>query len=334
MTSVPLIHTSWLQPFAEFFARRGGSLGRYLEGAKIELSQVTDGESWITKRQLYRFLNAAAVGEKMPELGFLVGETITPDSLGGISVAMADATTLGEAIRTFCLLINRSSEENRSWLEERGDGEVWLFNQTTNPFPADRRISDHAGLMSMVNLVRLAGGADWYPSHAALQTRSTSAFRKAQGLRACVFEFDHHATGFPFPAAWLLSPVSLHAPSPTRSVSADLLEGDEELADKLKRLLGATLGVGGISPTINLMAELCGTSTRTLHRRLGEEGASYRRILDEVRVDRAKRELRGSQISIKQLAFELGYSGSNNFIRAFRRMTGQTPTQYRQAKGG
>ena len=106
------------------------------------------------------------------------------------------------------------------------------------------------------------------------------------------------------------------------------------MADKLKRLLGATLGVGGISPTINLMAELCGTSTRTLHRRLGEGGASYRRILDGVRVDRAKRELRGSQISIKQLAFELGYSGSNNFIRAFRRMTGQTPTQYRQAKGG
>jgi AraC-like DNA-binding protein len=36
------------------------------------------------------------------------------------------------------------------------------------------------------------------------------------------------------------------------------------------------------------------------------------------------------QLSVKEIAHELGYSGTNNFVRGFRRMTGMSPGEYRR----
>jgi AraC-like DNA-binding protein len=330
MKVLPLIHTSWLKPFADFFASRRISLLPYFETASIEVEMATSGEGWVTKLQLYTFLNSLAEGEKMPEVGFLVGETITPDKLGSMSQAMAKAETLAGVIQAFCLLINRHVEENRCWLEEGDEGEVWFYNGKSPTFTADRAIADHAGLMSMVNLARLVGGKGWYPKRMALQTSPTTAHRKIPGLKDIEIRFDQPAAGFTFPVEWLLRSIQLQdLPSPINTSSAGLLNSDESIVEKLKLLLREIVGVGGFSPKLKLMAELCGTSPRTLHRRLREAGVSYQELIDEVRFERACAELRSSQVSVKELAFELGYSGANNFIRAFKRVAGTTPAEFR-----
>ena len=331
MNSVPLIHTSWLKPFADYFADRRVSLRPYFEAASLEAEQITSGESWITKHQLYRFLNSLAEGEKMPDVGFVVGETITPDVLGSMSETMAQATTLGEVIRTFCRLINRHVEENRCWLEEGTEGDVWLFNAKTPTFPADRSIADHAGLMSMVNLARLVGGRDWYPRKLKFQSKPTSAYRKVPGLRNVEIEFDQPASGFAFPANWVLHKVQISSPpASTITEGSGLLTEDESPEERLTRLMHSILGVGGIAPTFNLIAELCHTSPRTLHRELRESGVTYQQLLDEIRLELALTLLADPESTIKEIAFELGYSGANNFIRFFQRMKGVTPAEFRR----
>jgi len=331
LKALPLIHTSWLKPFADYFAKRKVSLRPYYEAAQIEAKLVTSGEGWITKLQLYRFLNKLAKGEKMPEVGFLVGETITPDKLGLLGQEMAQAETLAGVIQAFCRLINRHVEENRCWLEEGDGGEVWFSNQKSPTFIADRAIADHAGLMSMVNLVRLVGGTSWYPERITFQTSPTTAYRKIPGLKNVELQFEQPASGFSFPANWLLRPIRFgDLPTSIETSSAGLLDTDESIVEKLNRLLREIVGVGGMAPTIRLMAELCATSPRTLHRRLEESGNSYRDLLDEVRLDQAKLLLQDSGLSVKEVAFEMGYSGSNNFIRAFRRQTNLSPTAYRR----
>lgn len=330
MKPVPLIHTSWLKPFADYFATRRIELRPYYEAARIEAKQVTSGEGWITKHQLYLFLNGLAEGEKMPEVGFLVGETITPDKLGSIGEAMAQAETLGGVMRTFCQLINRHVEENRCWLEEGADGEVWLFDEKLSSFEAERSIADHAGLMSMINLARLVGGPDWYPQQVKFQTGPTTAYRKVPGMKSLMIEFDQPAAGFSFPASWLLQRVhvvSTRRPSPGNQ--SGLLEEGKPIVEKIRLLLEAILGVGGIAPTVNLMAELCNTSPRSLHRQLKESGTSYRQLMDDLRLNRAKALLAKGDLAIKEIAHDLGYSGTNNFTRAFHRLAGVSPGAYR-----
>jgi AraC-like DNA-binding protein len=331
MQSVPLIHTSWLKPFADYFAKRRVNLRPYFELAQIEAKLVTSGEGWITKVQLYTFLNSLAEGERMPEVGFVVGETITPDKLGSMSQQMAQAEKLAEVIQAFCLLINRHVEENRCWLEEGDGGEVWFYNRKTPTFAADRAIADHTGLMSMVNLARLVGGRNWYPKRMSLQTSATNAHRKIPGLKHVEVLFDQPAAGFTFPASWLLRSIRIRKRPPSSGTSSKgLLDSEGNIVEKLRILLREIVGVGGISPRVELMAELCGTSSRTLLRRLRDAGVSYQKLIDEVRLERATVKLEGTDISVKELAFELGYSGANNFIRAFKRMTGTTPKAYRE----
>ncbi|MEP4076289.1 AraC family transcriptional regulator ligand-binding domain-containing protein [Haloferula sp.] len=334
MKEITLINTCWLKPFADYFGERGISLSPYCDSAQIELSQVNSGEGWITKHQLYLFLDSLAKGENMPEVGFVVGEIITPDCLGDLGKAMAQAETLGGVIRTFCELINRHVEGNECRLEEGDDGEIWFFNTKSQSPDPGRLIADHAGLMSMINLARLIGGREWYPSKACLQTPATSVYRKVEGLRTCELKFDQEAAGFSFPAQWLLRSTKTSMPQSVSAHRSDgLLQEGEPVAAKLELLLKEIIGVGGICPTIKLMSELCDTSARTLHRQLKSSGSSYQEILDRVRYQQACDELTGSEISIKELAYKLGYSGSNNFVRAFKRLSGTTPAHYRDQKG-
>jgi AraC-like DNA-binding protein len=330
LKELPLIHTSWLKPFADYFATRRIDLTSYYELAQIEAKQVTTGDGWVTKHQLYLFLNSLAQGEKMPEVGFVVGETITPDCLGELGEAMAAQETLGGVVRSFCELINRHVEGNRCWLEEGLDGEVWLLNAKTDLLEVDRAIADHAGLMSMVNLARLVGGKFWYPKKAHLQTKATDVFRKIPALRDCQFEFGQPAAGFAFPSNWLLHPTK-EAPISSRALpqSLGLLQEEVPLTDKIKLLLREILGVGGICPTIKLMSDLCDTSPRTLHRQLKSAEITYQGLLDEVRYERACEQLSQTEISIKELALNLGYSGTNNFSRAFHRIAGVAPSAFR-----
>jgi AraC-like DNA-binding protein len=74
-------------------------------------------------------------------------------------------------------------------------------------------------------------------------------------------------------------------------------------------------------------------SVRSLHRFLQREGTSFRDISKDVIAIRAKHLLRQADISISQIAQELGYTDAANFTRAFRHHTGVTPSEYRKNPG-
>ena len=53
-----------------------------------------------------------------------------------------------------------------------------------------------------------------------------------------------------------------------------------------------------------------------------------------LRVERSKELLRATELSIKDIAAEVGYYEASSFIRRFKQMTGNTPLQYRRRKEG
>jgi AraC-like DNA-binding protein len=219
--------------------------------------------------------------------------------------------------------------------DEADPAQVWLLNQTSNPFQANRDIADHAGAMTLINIVRLVAGRDWYPRRLRLQTNPTSTYRKIPGLLDCEVLFASPATGVAFPADWLLNRIDAPPqPSPSDAMESGLLNPNEPLEEKLRRMLKSLYGIRCMVPTLHMMAEFCDTSPRTLQRRIQESRTSYKELLREVRTEGAKTLLRESDLSVHEIAFEFGYSGSNNFIRAFKKNTGVTPTVYRRQAAG
>jgi AraC-like DNA-binding protein len=72
-----------------------------------------------------------------------------------------------------------------------------------------------------------------------------------------------------------------------------------------------------------------GMSQRTLARRLAAEGLTFAGILDELKLELAKRYLQDEDLRISQIAWLLGYRESSAFTHAFHRWFGKTPRQMR-----
>jgi AraC-like DNA-binding protein len=71
-------------------------------------------------------------------------------------------------------------------------------------------------------------------------------------------------------------------------------------------------------------------SPRTLHRRLEEEGASFRGIKEALRRDMALARLTKTRQPISRVAADLGYADTSAFYRAFTGWTGMSPERYRK----
>lgn len=77
------------------------------------------------------------------------------------------------------------------------------------------------------------------------------------------------------------------------------------------------------------MARELRLSTRTLQRRLFDEGATYHDVLEEARREMAHHYLRQPSLELKETAYLLGYEDPNSFIRAFHRWEGTPPGEWR-----
>jgi AraC-like DNA-binding protein len=99
------------------------------------------------------------------------------------------------------------------------------------------------------------------------------------------------------------------------------------LSARVRRMLVEDLGQTTL--TADSVARALAMSRRTLTRRLGEEGTTFRAILDDVRAELSRALLQDRSLSIADVAFFLQYSEPAAFHRSFRRWTGQTPQNYR-----
>lgn len=97
----------------------------------------------------------------------------------------------------------------------------------------------------------------------------------------------------------------------------------EQVKIVLKRLLA------GQRPGIALVARDLRMSTRTLQRRLTEEGVTFQQLLQDARRELAHHYLLHSTLELNETAYLLGYEDANSFFRAFQSWEGTTPGQWR-----
>jgi len=107
-----------------------------------------------------------------------------------------------------------------------------------------------------------------------------------------------------------------------------LLDSDTDLTSLVKQSIQKQL-VDGVTRQ-DMIAEDLGMTSRTLQRKLGQEGVSYQKLLDEVRQQMAEDYLRNTDMSIPDIAFRLGYSETTSFHRKFKAGKGQTPGEFRK----
>jgi AraC-like DNA-binding protein len=96
-----------------------------------------------------------------------------------------------------------------------------------------------------------------------------------------------------------------------------------DIRDVLKELLpSGDISVGKISQQLAM-------SSRSLQRKLLEQGLNYRQVLDDYRRELAIVYIRQPGLSQGEISYKLGFSAPSNFSRAFKNWTGISAGEYR-----
>lgn len=104
------------------------------------------------------------------------------------------------------------------------------------------------------------------------------------------------------------------------------LQRRQPLGDHLRRELR-------LAPMTSLahMSGQLGMSIRKIQRQLASEGSTYQALQSAALTDLARQHLRNPSLDMESIAIKLGFSDRHSFTRAFRRLAGMTPSQFRKS---
>ena len=100
-------------------------------------------------------------------------------------------------------------------------------------------------------------------------------------------------------------------------------------SDDLVRRVSLALDEDSTGSSLRGVADLLDVPTRTLQRRLAQDGVTFRELQDASRISRARELLVRSDEPVSAIGLRVGYADHSAFSRAFRRATGRSPSAYR-----
>lgn len=149
--------------------------------------------------------------------------------------------------------------------------------------------------------------------------------------------FDAGVNEVDIPHRWLDSPSPYYHPDLWRQAQMALSQRlkdrtETEETPYKQHLAGLFRTSTPPLPDLGDVAFDLNVSQRTLNRRLQAENTSFRELKSQALAHWAKQYLRETEDSVEAIADALGYRDAANFRRAFRKIEGCSPIEYRQRK--
>ena len=145
-----------------------------------------------------------------------------------------------------------------------------------------------------------------------------------------LFEQEHNQAIFPL--AILEAPIYNPNPRIAELLNIELqqlfheVENQDALTLRLWRFFQTQ--DSNFTADIESIAQQFNITPRTLQRRLQQEGTSFQDELKHFRTQQAKQLLGNKQLTICEIAFQMGFNDNSAFHKAFKRWTDMTPKEY------
>ena len=200
--------------------------------------------------------------------------------------------------------------------------------------PRPSRQFDEFTLTFVVTRSWQSAGTRWTPERAELQHEHPDDDGELARFLGCPVRFGADATRLRL-APEVLKLPHVHADSQLLAIllrNADaLLDAVPTRGDLVARVASAIMRqMARTLPSLASTAAEVRLPARTLQRRLAERGLSHSSILDDVRRDLAFKYLGDFRLGTSEIAYLLHFAEPAALVRAFRRWTGESPTQYRR----
>lgn len=333
----PALHPIYARLICAEMRRRGFDEAQILAGTRLNWAALHEGHRYLSFDEATRLIRRAVALTQEPWLGIAVGWGTQLAAHGPVGVAAMSCDTVGQALA----LLQRHAGLRQSLVslevDPRGSEVALQVREHLHAPDVREYIMGHlmgAGLRLLDTLTGLDMKQVARVEFAFPEPAWSDAYRR--WWPEARFGVEHSA--IVLPVALLTQPGLAPDPSTHRMALREcerLWAQQNDPRDRLgpagDRILRALLACEGAYPTLGELAEREHVSSRTLIRKLRDEGLTYQQLLDRVREDLACWWLLHSDMTVEAIADRLGYQDTSNFSRTFRRWVGMAPSDFRRS---
>jgi AraC-like DNA-binding protein len=327
----PIVKVSTI---VELLGEEGVQAQDALSQTDIPASSLTSPAAKVSLRQVLQCCGNALRLTTNPQFAYLAGLRFHVSAYGMYGFAMLASTDFRQTMAFIQQYHQLATPLAAISFEERQGRAAWTIAPLGHPLVDAglyRYLTElHCGIF--LSILRDLMGGSFAPEEVRLiygRANDSAAYPAHAGYPVL---FRQPANQLAFDAAWLDRPAVLGNQITYAAVVKlcdNLLKELELQAGVAGRVRQAIL-IGGVAHAhFDQVARDLAISPRTLRRRLKEEGAPFRKLLDELRAEMAIKYLRETLLPVEQIGDMLGFTETANFRRAFHRWTKAAPRDYR-----
>ncbi|MFC3612556.1 AraC family transcriptional regulator ligand-binding domain-containing protein [Lutimaribacter marinistellae] len=329
----PMISAKALGAMPQFVFEVAGErrLEKAMDAAGLPFHFIDERAGYISEHSLATFIHEAARSAGRQNIGLLWSSVLTVADYGAWGEYVLSAPTLEAALCRASAAMPYHASTDRAWLERADPLSRFCygFGLRTHHAYADMGFSAIGAILS---IFRAYLGPGWFPAAVLLDFPKVPGFTEAEDVFACPVIWDAPRLAVVFETSCLHAERSVgcrYGPTTIEDIWRERRDGaPRTVSGQVTALLWHQLYRHDTS--IDATARSLGVGVRTLQRRLEAEGVRFRRLVNDVRVARAKELLSLPTETVSGIASALGYETANNFSRAFKSATGASPSEYRR----
>ena len=308
------------------------SLPAVLASAGLPAGFFQQEKILVSTDQLFALWRAIGEASDDPAIGLKLGTETRIERYDPAAIAALCSQSFGDALRRMARYKQLTCPEEILLTRTNGQCAVefrWLLAHDAEPAVlVDLCLSwilsiGRRGIGAPISPLRVE--LTRMPTHRALiETHFGCRARFKAGRNALIFRESDLEQPFVTHNAELLAMLG-----PQLDAELSARRSRQSLGDQVKTTLKRLLA--GQRPTIQTVARQLNLSSRTLQRRLAENGVTFQQTLDEARRELAHHYLGQSSVELNETAYLLGYEDPNSFFRAFHDWEGTSPGQWRSS---
>jgi AraC-like DNA-binding protein len=327
----PTALSSWALAIARALQSRGQDPAPLFARAGLDVAALREPEARYPVRTITRLWRLAVEKTQDPCFGLEVARHVSPTTFHALGFSIVSSTTLREVFERIVRYSHFVSDAASVTFERSPNAYRFAISAVYGEPPADEAVDALFAVIVRMGrmlidrqfspvLVELCRPAPRDPLPFARCFRTQVVFGATSnalmlGLDAC----EQRLPGANPKVARLNDEAVAQALAGMRR---------DRLSDRVRSVLVDRLPEG--EPPQEEIARGVAMSTRTFQRNLSAEGTTYSRLVDDTRRELAMAYVLDSRYSLAEVAYLLGFSGGNNFTRAFRRWTGKSPSEFRR----
>jgi len=328
MTGIPLTRCQFVIPFADIHDAIGAPTAELLAKFRLPTSLEEKANHYVPILPAIRFAEAAQRSQGITDIGFQASRRLQFFHLSEkLRAIIGHSPTLFIALQQACKWASLEDTNLSMWIE-RYDDHIRLCSKLGGT--AGLPHLEHSQWLQnvfLIHIVRQFTGSDWVPATIAFEARYTPSLETRSFWPNTRFLSGQDASWIDVPISHLSLPGAADAEPPTLP-DDDEGPSSNEIIGTLKLMLPSYLDEG--TPAIAEIAEMAGISVRSFQRKLSSAGLTYSDLIDTARFENGAKLLRDTDCKIIEIAFSSGYTDPAHFTRAFRRISGVTPRQFRE----